>query len=154
MAINKVYTSYFYQVRNFKPNCLGFSTAIWPPKYFHAGNPSLDKNGVLVGLTAPPFAPGPLCEGDCHGPKECTSKPNDCAFLKHYRQQLDQLDIKEIMAQFERIAAAVQEDYKFKGEPQIILIVYEAPSNQCSERTVIQQWFRDNGVECEEWSNS
>ena len=30
-------------------------------------------------------------------------------------------------------------------------IVFEPPTRECSERIVIQSWFRDNGIEIEEW---
>jgi len=31
------------------------------------------------------------------------------------------------------------------------LLVYETPQNPCSERVVIQQWFKDHGMEIKEW---
>ena len=30
-------------------------------------------------------------------------------------------------------------------------LVYETPANPCSERIVIQQWFREHGMSIEEW---
>ena len=35
----------------------------------------------------------------------------------------------------------------------IVLIVYEAPNNKCSERGPLQIWFNENGVKLEEWNN-
>ena len=39
---------------------------------------------------------------------------------------------------------------KFKGEPIIVLMVYEAYYNPCSERKPIQQLFQEHGIECKE----
>ena len=145
----KFYTSYFSQIRHFKPYQLAFSTAMWNPAFFRTEH--VDDMGRLIGLRANPFIPGPICKNDCHGPEYCLLKNGDCLFLKHYRMQLDRLKIRDIMARFETIAQKVKEDLGFEEEPEIILLVYEAPSNPCSERRVIQEWFRDNGIEIEEY---
>ena len=46
------------------------------------------------------------------------------------------------------------ENYKqtenIKGEIILVLIVYETPSNPCSERKALQDYFNDHGVECKE----
>ena len=147
----KIYTSYFSQIRHFKPYQLAFSTAMWNPAFFR--NEHIDNEGRLIGLRANPFIPGPICKNDCRGPEKCLVTPDECLFLKHYRIQLDRLKIEDIITRFEAIAREVQKDLGFIEEPEIILIVYEAPSNPCSERVVIQQWFKDNGIEIEEWKN-
>lgn len=144
----KFYTSYFYKIRFFKPYQIPFSTAMWNPHFFQYEH--IDANGVLNGLRANPLVPGPICKNDCKGPEKCMSRPQSCLFLKHYRMQLDRLKFNEIIQKFEDIAAKVKNDLGFEEEPEIILIVYEAPNNPCSERRVIQEWFRDNGVECKE----
>ena len=51
----KVYTSYFYQIRNMRPGDLAFSTALGDPKWFHDFTNDkqykfIDKRGVLNGL--------------------------------------------------------------------------------------------------------
>lgn len=151
----KFYTSYFYKIRFMKPYQIPFSTAIWNPKFFsRGGQPFFDKNGVINGLRVMPLVPGPLCENDCRGPENCQSKdPKSCSFLKHYRQQLDELDVSAVTNRCEEIARQIQQDIGFIEEPEIIFIVYETPKNPCSERRVIQEWLHDNGVECEEWAN-
>ena len=72
----KIYTSYFYKIRFFKPNMIPISTAMWDPKWYHANQKQdhwfVDKNGVINGLRASVFAPGevatavstcgPLCD--------------------------------------------------------------------------------------------
>jgi hypothetical protein len=45
----------------------------------------------------------------------------------------------------------VQAEEGFTEEPIIVLIVHEATNNPCSERRVIQEWFRDNGYPIEEF---
>lgn len=145
----KFYTSYFYQIRYFKPYQIPFSTAIWNPAFFREVH--IDINGVINGLRANPFIPGPICKNDCRGPEHCLVTPDECLFLKHYRMQLNRLKIDQIITRFEEIAREVQKDLGFNEEPEIILIVYEAPNNPCSERRVIQEWFRDNGVEISEY---
>ena len=45
----KLAISYFYQIRNFKPNMIPVSTARWDPKWYHDGKGAeynfIDKNG-------------------------------------------------------------------------------------------------------------
>ena len=91
----KFYTSYFAQIRYFKPYQLAFSTAMWNPAFFRTEH--IDSEGRLIGLRANPFIPGPLCRNDCHGPERCLLRPEDCLFLKHYMMQLKRLKIQEII---------------------------------------------------------
>ena len=150
-------TSYFYQIRFFTPNMIPLSTAVWDPRWFHqnTGDQKVqwkDKNGVWNGLRAEPFAPGPLCDNLCRGPEYCDGgDPMKCAFLRTYRTQLDQLDFKDIIKRIYTIGKAVQEREGFEEEPIVVLIVHEATSNPCSERRVIQEWFRDNGYPIKEF---
>lgn len=132
------------------------STALWDPAWFHQNRGHSyqwkDKNGVWNGLRAEPFAPGPTCEHLCRGPESCNNgDPQLCAFLRTYRQQLDDLDFKEIIKRIYSIGKAVQEKEGFTEDPIVVLIVHEATDNPCSERRVIQDWFRDNGYPIEEF---
>ena len=147
----QIMTSYFYQIRNFTPNMIPLSTAMWDPKWFHQNKGQKyqfkDKNGVWNGLRAEPFVPGPLCNHLCRGPEFCHTKdPACCPFLKKYREQLDRLDINNILNRVSFIGNQIQQLEGFTEEPIIVFIVHEAPQNLCSERIVIQQWFRDNDV--------
>lgn len=149
----QIYTSYFYQVRFMKPNMIPLSTAVYGPKWYKQGHPWKDKNGVWNGLEAKMFAPGPSCEGLCRGPETCSTRsPQSCDFLKAYRNQLDLLDYKNIIARCERIGNFIQKRENFPEAPIIIFLVHEAPQNPCSERRVIQEWFAANGQEVIEWS--
>lgn len=151
-----IMTSYFYQIRFFTPNMIPLSTAVWDPKWFHQNKGQdfqwKDKNGVWNGLRAEPFAPGPTCEHLCRGPEYCNNgDPQSCPFLRTYRTQLDSLDFKEIIQRIYKIGKTIQAEEGFTEEPIVVLIVHEATDNPCSERCVIQEWFRDNGYPIEEF---
>ena len=154
----KIYTSYFYQVRNFPINAVAFSTAMWDPKWFHDFKDKSykfkDKRGIWNGLRVPPLVPGDNCSGLCQGVEYCnTGNPKTCLFLKNYYEQLCELDIHKVIGRLEKIAEAVQKREKFKEEPIIILLVYETPKNKCSERQAIHKWFSANGIKIEEWGS-
>ena len=140
-----LYTSYFAQLRNFPSNLVGLSTAVWEPKWLQPGK---DKNGAIQ-LPIPPLKPGKSCDGLCNG--KCNPKhPQDCSFLKEYRKQLDQISFEDFLRQLlelrDKICAGEHLD-----DVDFALLVYETPKNPCSERVVIQQWFKDHGMEIEEW---
>lgn len=141
----KLYTSYFAQLRNFPQNLVGLSTAHWNPKWLQ---PNRDKNGALW-LDIPPLKPGPQCDGLCAG--NCAvKKPQECQFLKVYREQLNQLDFNVFITKLEHLAKQIQEGENL-SEVNFAFLVYETPQNPCSERHVIQEWFNDNGVQLEEF---
>ena len=141
----KIYTSYFAQMRNFPPNMICFSTAHWEPRYI---TPGRSQNGIIW-MGIPPLKPGKECDGLCDG--KCVEKhPELCTFLKTYRAQLDKLNFNEIINKIEAIARIVQKGEGF-DDVNVALLFYETPQNKCSERVPIQQWFRDNGMEIEEW---
>ena len=151
----KIYTSYFYQVRNLPKNAIPLSTAKWDPAWFHANKgPSYafrDKRGIINGLRAEEF----VCEEPminqltdegqmCH--KSCKIAI-PCRFMELYGEFLDRLNFEAVMAHFETIAKNVSVD-----DPFIVLLVHEGPSCKCAERPVIQQWFAKHGITVDEWS--
>ena len=149
-------TSYFYQIRFFTPNMIPLSTAVWDPKWFHANRGQdyhfKDKNGVWNGLRAEPFMPGEMCNGLCQGKEVCDIKdPDKCLFLKTYKYQLNQLNYDEIISRFERMGNFIQELEGFEEESILVLIVHEAYNNPCSERWVIQDWFKEHGYDIKEF---
>lgn len=153
----KIMTSYFYQIRNMKPNYIPLSTAVWDPKWFHQGQGHgfqyKDKNGIWNGLRAEPFVPNETCEGLCRGPETCNYLgPHTCAFLKTYRAQLDKLDYNDIIQRFEELGEQIQKTEGFEEEPILVLILHEKYDNPCSERWPIQAWFKDHGYEIEEFN--
>lgn len=151
----KIYTSYFYKIRFFTPNMIPISTAKWDPKWYHQNKDQshwfLDKNGVINGLRADVFAPGPVASavGEC-GP-HCNHNPEECRFLQAYAHQLNQLDINNIITRTEKLCESVRPVVNYEGEPVAVFILHEAPDNPCSERAAIQNYFRSHGIECEEW---
>ena len=141
----KIYTSYFAQLRKFPRNLVGLSTAVWNPKWRPMGK---DKRGVIC-VDCPPFKPGHECEGLCRG--ECNPKhPEDCAFLKAYKSQLDKLNITTIQHSLGHLAAQISVDENL-NDIDFAFLVYETPQNSCSERGTIQQWFKEHGIEVKEW---
>lgn len=152
----KVMTSYFYRVRFFDNNMIPLSTAVWDPKWYHEGMGQAhqwrDKRGIWNGIRFELLKPGASCEGLCRGPEYCGEKElQNCHFLQKYRKQLDALDIDEVMYKMGRICEEVWRRELFRGDPTAVLLVHETPDNPCSERRVIQSWFKDNGVDVKEF---
>lgn len=143
----KVQTSYFYQIRNFTPNMVPLSTAVWDPKWYYdgvQGKHYIDKRGIINGLRATPFVPQFPSEGKC----PCDEGPTDhmCKFLRQYYVQLSQLDPADIMARIRRIVEYHLDNYPAKGIPTAVLMFHEAPDNPCSERWIVQKWFSSFGL--------
>ena len=154
----KIYTSYFYMVRFFTPNMLPISTAKWDPKWFHNFQGQkhcfIDRRGVLNGVRADAMAPDASCDKLCRGPETCNYiNPKQCDFLRMYRKQLDKIDFEKFIKNMAYLRANFTKLGRFKnaGEFIPVFLVHEAPTNPCSERVVIQQWFSDNGVKVTEW---
>lgn len=141
----KLYTSYFAQLRNFPPNLVGLSTAVWNPKWLQPGR---DKKGAIW-LDCPPLKPGKECEGLCNG--NCVPPhPGTCQFLRTYRNQLDRIDFKDFLNHLERLRKNICADEGF-NDIDFAFLVYEPVCKPCSERWPIQAWFRSNGIEVKEW---
>lgn len=141
----KLYTSYFAQLRKFPRNLVGLSTAHWNPKWRPMGK---DKRGVIC-VDCPPFKPGRGCDDLCNG--SCNPKhPEDCAFLKAYKAQLDKINVIQFKNSLGNLASkiAIQENIQ---NIDFALLVYETPSNPCSERVIIQQWGKEHNIKIEEW---
>ena len=157
----KIYTSYFYQIRNFKRHMIPVSTATWDPKWFHDFTGSYDyvfkdKRGVWNGLRA----------NILHFPKEryntnnacgdacplATRDPSKCGFMTELAQYYDSLDFHYLLSNLGRLGDKVKEIEGFSEEPIIVLIVYEVPSNKCSEREVLHKWFKKNNYNLTELS--
>jgi len=150
-----IYTSYFYQIRFFKPYMIPLSTALWDPKWYHSnyGNDYkfYDKNGVINGLRIPQFMPQMKSDGICLGTVKCETKnPFECKFLQNYYEQLCNLDFDRTIAMFERLAQAYKAKRNLKEDPVIVLIVYEPPKKLCSERIMIHKWFLEHGYPIKE----
>lgn len=134
-----IYTSYFYQIRNFKPWMIPVSTALSDPAWYRPPEGKeyyIDKRGIICGLRYEPLIVKdvpPLCP--C--PYQGEGLPH-CDFLREYKRSLYQKDKEKILKAFEFCLN------KFYADT-IVLIVYEAPDNPCSERKALQEFFN-----CEE----
>ena len=148
----KIYTSYFYQIRFFKPNMIPISTAVSDPVWYHGGTRNngmvfLDKNNVINGLRIAPLAPGKTCSNLCRGRDACSVKnPDECNFLSEYYKQLSKIDFNTFMQDLNFHVNTVCKLFDIKDEPIAAFIVHEALDNPCSERVIIQRWFNDNGL--------
>lgn len=148
----KIYTSYFYQIRFFRPHQIPISTAVWDPRWFHEfkGQDHVwrDKNGVWNGIRLEILNPQRCNASGC----PCTKKtPESCWFIKSYTEGLGRLDFSEVLEYLEKTAEYIQRLEGFSEEPEIMLIVHEAPDNPCSERVPLQKLFTEHGIECTEW---
>lgn len=152
----QIRTSYFYQIRNFKRNMVPISTAIWDPQWYHnfTGDTShlfYDRRHILNGLRIESI----IEQGrhSSHGseicPCECKNY-NTCSFLSNYRNNLENIKFNKMIADMQKFANEYKEKENIKDEIILVLIVYEAPNNPCSERKPLQEYFTSHGWECKE----
>lgn len=140
-----IYTSYWAQVRKFPPSLIGLSTCVRNPKWRPLGK---DKRGVIC-VDCPPFKPGRECEGLCNG--KCEPKhPLNCLFLKNYKTQLDRINLITIQNSLGHLASRICAD-EHLSDIDFAFLFYETPTNPCSERVMVQQWFKEHGIQIEEW---
>ena len=137
----KIATSYFYQIRNFKPNMIPVSTAMSDPKWYRppAGKQwYIDKRGIVCGLRYEPLIVQPYGTHIC----PCENKPlSACPTMLEYKDLLHTLvDKEQTLKAFEYCLN------KFNADT-IVLIVYEAPTNPCSERYALQEFFKCKELE-------
>lgn len=77
----------------------------------------------------------------------CNKKdPFVCGFIKAYMGKLRSVDFKAFERRYTFFAATVSSKID-----KLVLIVYEKPDNPCSERGSLIQWFKENGIELEEF---
>lgn len=153
----KIYTSYFYQIRNMNQEILPVSTALWDPKWFHDNKGKdhifTDKNGVINGVRYEFLSPDGRCSNLCRGNDNCEVKnPNECLFLKKYEEQIHEIIFEEFIDYVNMFIKYINNSMNanIKG---IALIFHEAPDNKCSEREVIKKWFFENNYDLEEWKS-
>lgn len=147
----QIYTSYFYQIRNFKPYMIPVSTALSDPFWYRPphGEYYIDKRGVINGLRYEPLIVQGYCQHQC----PCEEKNvNKCIWLQEYRKLLSALDINIITKAFKHCQDFVAKKLDLQQEPIIVLIVYETPQNLCSERAALQDFFTIHGYPCKELS--
>ena len=104
-----------------------------------------------MGICEPLLSPAKLseeviCQRDCQYKNEAPK----CPFLISYREYLETIDFEKLIAEFERIANEVKKINNYQQESEIILLVYEAVNNPCSERFGLIKLFADHGIELKE----
>ena len=139
----KIATSYFYQIRFFKPNFIPVSTCLSDPEWYRPKEGEeyyIDKRGVVCGLRYEPLIVQRECAMAC--PCEERSAAPECPTMLEYSNALHSLVNKErTMKAFEYCANKFQKELGFKEEPVIVLMVYETLKNPCSERYALQEYF-------------
>ena len=148
----KIAISYFYQIRNFTKNMIPMSTCLSDPVWYHDNQGKnhifKDKRGILNGLRLKPVIIQDKCEHIC----PCNNKnPNNCDFLKSYRKELDKIDFEKMYKGIENFSNRYKKENKIKDEIIIAAIVYETPTNLCSERKALIDYFRTKGIEVKEF---
>ena len=133
----KIYTSYFYQIRNFTPNMIPVSTCLSDPAWYKPNEGEeyyIDKRGVVCGLRYEPL----IVQREAHNcmcPCEDRDLAPACPTLIEYEHLLYCcVDKQKTLKAFEYCLN------KFNADT-IVLIVYEAPNNKCSERLALQRFF-------------
>ena len=144
-SLNKIYTSYFYQIRNFKQNMIPISTAMYDPFWYQPPEGQeyyIDKRGIINGLRYEPLIV--QSKGTHYCPcEEKESLQGQCECMKEYRQLLNTVNFNAMIKAFEYCLNKFNKD-------TIVLMVYEAPNNLCSERRYLQEYFNFHGIECKE----
>lgn len=154
----KVAISYFAQLRNFKPNMIPVSTAVWDPKWYHEfkGPKHIfyDKKGVLNGARCEMLVPGNACNGLCRGKDTCADiNPENCPFLTKYSEQLDNIDFRSMLNYLQRMEEWAEYNTNIPKEDLVLVfMVYEKYDNPCSERNAIIKYFRKHGIDIDELS--
>ena len=147
----KIMISYFYQIGNFKKSMIPMSTALSDPTWYHDNQGEnhifKDKRGILNGLRLKPII---VHDWNCGCPCE-EKKPGSCEFLSHYRALLDNIDFDKMYKGIESFANRYKEENNIEEEIIMTLIVYETPSNPCSERGALIDYFKSKGIEVEEF---
>lgn len=148
----KLRLSYFYQIRNFKPNMIPMSTAMSDPAWYHDFKDKdyifTDKRGILNGLRLHPIIVQGN-NGSCGCP--CEEKdPTKCPFVSNYEHELELIDLPKMMKGITDFCNNYCQQNNIKEEPIAVLIVYEAPNNPCSERHSLINYFNSHGIECKE----
>lgn len=141
----QIYTSYFYQIRNFTPNLIPVSVCLSDPEWYKLKNGKeyfIDKKGVINGLRYEPLIV------QRYGTKECIGERSICPFVStNYNCELMQ-EYEQLLYSFvdkEKTLKAFEYCLNKFNADTIVLMVHEAPNNPCSERTVLQKFFN-----CEE----
>lgn len=148
----KIGISYFYQIRNFEKNMVPMSTALSDPTWYHDNQSKdyifYDKRGILNGLRLKPI----IVQGGWNCGCPCEEKnPQICDFIKNYREALNKIDFDKMYKGIEKFAEQYKKENNIEEEIIMTLIVYETPTNPCSERGPLIDYFKSKGIEVKEF---
>lgn len=132
----KIVTSYFYQIRNFTSNLIPVSVCLTDPAWYRPPKDKeyyIDKRGIVCGLRYEPLIVQRLGQHTC--PCESKELAPACPTMLEYKQLLySTVDKEKTLKAFKFCLN------KFNADT-IVLMVYEAPNNKCSERWALQKYF-------------
>ena len=150
----KFYITNFANMRYLNETCIPISTCLSDPAFFHNNTRDknvcfLDRHNIMNGIREELLSPKFLREEDCVCQKACPflNLNPSCPFLCAYSHYLNTIDFTSLLAEFERTAEEVRQATNFVGEPIIVLLVYEAENNPCSERVPLQNLFKKHGID-------
>lgn len=150
----KIYISYFYQIRFFPSNLIPISTAVFDPFWYTKDHEVYyDKRNVINGLRIEELNPSKIDKKFVCS-KDCNKDYQHCMFLKEYRKYLDTLNFEKLYKKLEKLSNFAKSKRKDNKDVDICLLVYESPTNNCSERVPLIEYFKSNGIEIEEWHHS
>ena len=133
----QIKTSYFYQIRKFTPNLIPISICVSDPAWYKPPEGKeyyIDKRGIVCGLRYEPLI---VQLNSTHGcPCEERNLAPACPTMMEYKNLLYTLVDKE------RTLKAFEYCLNKFNADTIVLIVYEAPNNPCSERWALQDYFQ------------
>ena len=132
------------------------STAITDPEWFRPPEGKeyyIDKRGIICGLRYEPLIVQKQATQECLGTDILCNYVKEmkagiiCPCMKEYFNLLNTLVDKErTLKAFEFCADKFHRPFDDE-EPIIVLIVYEAPNNPCSERYGLQKFFNCKELE-------
>ena len=155
------YITNFGNMRYLTDDCIPISTCMYDPPFFHNNTRNknicfVDHKNIMNGIREEALSQMQLKEEDCVCQKDCIFKctvPN-CPFLNAYIHYLDTINFEYLLSEFQRTAEEVRMVTHFIGEPKIVLLVYEAVTNPCSERIALIDYFKKHGIELKEYKKS
>lgn len=149
----RFYITNFANMRYLNENCIPISTCLSDPVFFHNNTRDknvcfLDRHNIMLGIREELLSPKFLKEEDHVCGQDCAFKGmGNCPFLTAYTNYLNTIDFDSLLTEFERTAEEVRRVTNFSGEAIIVLLVYEAESNPCSERVPLQNLFKRHNID-------
>lgn len=157
------YTATFNQVRYMSKYILPLSICSGEPSWYHDFKDRsycfFDKREVYNGLVAWSLVLNPktvkkIEDQGAMCRKNCPYDTHTCLFKSLYALQLKNISIHKILSDIENIKETYRKLARIKDYENIDIcfMVYEQPTNLCSEREVVKKYFEDNNIEIKEWT--